>query len=282
MLNVVPSNSCFSPRLSCKPEVIRSYSSILSVFLLWRRGRFTPRTPVGLRGPPRRISMAAVVGSFSVDHERVLGEGGFSRVFAARSDSGTPAAAKQIFIAPACPPLNVQASSREETDRELAALRAVGQHPFIIQLHEYCALAEHPRPEFCNSSFFFLELATGGELFDRMTDGGCMPEHQIRPYLACMASALDHCHRLGITHGDVKLENALVLAEQPQIVKLAVCVVQLPAASSPPTARLPRSTRLLCTLHAARAPRTRTSHASPTRLPRVSYNPRPSATHSLA
>ena len=167
--------------------------------------------------------MTAEVGSWAIEHGRLLGEGGFSRVYAAQSVSGECliTAAKQVFVLPACPPASIEASSREEIERELAALRAVGQHPFIIQLHDHCDLGEHPTSAFCNSSFFFLELATGGELFDRLTDGGRMSEIQLRPYLTCLARALAHCHALGITHGDVKLENALVIAEQPDIVKLA-------------------------------------------------------------
>merc|ERR1719453_2087084 len=65
-----------------------------------------------------------------------------------------------------------------------------------------------------------MELASGGELFDRLIDAGKLAEATLEPYLFAMADALAYLHGRGIVHRDIKLENALLDAEDPRALKL--------------------------------------------------------------
>uniref|UniRef100_A0A7S0NUL0 Protein kinase domain-containing protein n=1 Tax=Calcidiscus leptoporus TaxID=127549 RepID=A0A7S0NUL0_9EUKA len=98
---------------------------------------------------------------------------------------------------------------------EVACMRLVGGHPTIIKFLHYQE-APHARGE----AWVFLELATGGDLFDRLTDAGSLTEGSTRPYAVGLLSALNHCHCKGLVHRDVKLDNVLLSAEDPFGVKL--------------------------------------------------------------
>ena len=74
-----------------------------------------------------------------------------------------------------------------------------------------------------------MEMATGGELFDRLIDSGNLTERAVAPYFKGMAEGLLHCHALGVVHRDIKLENVALCADDPHAVKLvdfglAVCL----------------------------------------------------------
>lgn len=50
-----------------------------------------------------------------------------------------------------------------------------------------------------------MELLTGGELFDRIAEGGPMSEDEARSVFQQLLAGLDHCHRKGIYHRDLKV-----------------------------------------------------------------------------
>jgi len=66
----------------------------------------------------------------------------------------------------------------------------------------------------------FLEMATGGELFDRLIDSGSLSERAAWPYTKAIAEALRHCYSKGIVHRDLKLENVMLSAEDPHAIRL--------------------------------------------------------------
>ena len=54
-----------------------------------------------------------------------------------------------------------------------------------------------------------MELATGGELFDRIIARGSFSERDAVKVLQMILQAVHYLHKLGITHRDLKPENLL-------------------------------------------------------------------------
>ena len=65
-----------------------------------------------------------------------------------------------------------------------------------------------------------MEIATGGELFDRLIDSGSLTEKAVRPYFAALLSGVGAMHAAGVVHRDLKLENVMLCAEDPRAVKI--------------------------------------------------------------
>jgi len=65
-----------------------------------------------------------------------------------------------------------------------------------------------------------MELATGGELFDRLMDSGNLSEKAMWPYAKGLIDGVLHCHARGVVHRDIKLENIMLSAEDPHTIKL--------------------------------------------------------------
>ena len=85
-------------------------------------------------------------------------------------------------------------------ERELEILKRV-HHPNIVHLLETHATT--------SKVYFVLELATGGDLYQRLISVGHFPEHQAKPLLYQILDALQYLHKHGVTHRDLKLENCL-------------------------------------------------------------------------
>jgi len=59
--------------------------------------------------------------------------------------------------------------------------------------------------------YMVMELAAGGELYDRLTmEGVFLEDYEVRGVLRDTADALAYMHDMGIVHGDVKPENILL------------------------------------------------------------------------
>ncbi|CAH2249302.1 hormonally up-regulated neu tumor-associated kinase homolog A-like [Pelobates cultripes] len=76
------------------------------------------------------------------------------------------------------------------------------KHPNIVQLYETL--------ETENSYYMVMELCLGGDLMDRICDKKRLDERDVRRYTRQLLSALDHLHRHGIVHRDLKIENFLL------------------------------------------------------------------------
>lgn len=57
--------------------------------------------------------------------------------------------------------------------------------------------------------YMVMELATGGELFDRIISRGNFSERDAVKVLVMILQAVQYLHKLGITHRDLKPENLL-------------------------------------------------------------------------
>lgn len=127
------------------------------------------------------------------DIKALIGRGSFSRVVRVEHKSTRqPYAIKMIETR--------YREGREVCESELSVLRRV-RHTNIIQLMEVFETAERV--------YMVMELATGGELFDRIIAKGSFTERDATRVLQMVLDGVKYLHTLGITHRDLKPENLL-------------------------------------------------------------------------
>ncbi|XP_068610169.1 hormonally up-regulated neu tumor-associated kinase homolog [Brachionichthys hirsutus] len=76
------------------------------------------------------------------------------------------------------------------------------RHPNIVVLLETL--------ETENSYYMAMELCAGGDLMDRICDRRRLEEKEVRRYTRQILSGVDHLHKHGIVHRDLKIENFLL------------------------------------------------------------------------
>ncbi|XP_068433655.1 hormonally up-regulated neu tumor-associated kinase homolog [Clinocottus analis] len=76
------------------------------------------------------------------------------------------------------------------------------RHPHIVVLLETL--------ETENSYYMAMELCAGGDLMDRICDRKRLEEREVRRYTRQILSAVEHLHKHGIVHRDLKIENFLL------------------------------------------------------------------------
>uniref|UniRef100_A0A8C4IDC8 Si:ch211-27e6.1 n=1 Tax=Dicentrarchus labrax TaxID=13489 RepID=A0A8C4IDC8_DICLA len=127
------------------------------------------------------------------DIKALIGRGSFSRVVRVEHR-----ATRQPF---AIKMMEVEApEGREVCASELAVLHRV-RHSNVIQLIEVF--------QFPQRVYMVLELATGGELLDRVVSRGHFTERDATQALRMVLAGVGYLHNLGITHRDLKPENLL-------------------------------------------------------------------------
>ncbi|EMS45103.1 Calcium-dependent protein kinase 3 [Triticum urartu] len=73
-----------------------------------------------------------------------------------------------------------------------------------------------------DSVHLVMELCAGGELFHRLQERGCFPEHEAATLFRYLMEVVAHCHSKGIVHRDLKPENILLVSKSPSSpIKLA-------------------------------------------------------------
>uniref|UniRef100_A0A8D3D1P1 non-specific serine/threonine protein kinase n=1 Tax=Scophthalmus maximus TaxID=52904 RepID=A0A8D3D1P1_SCOMX len=76
------------------------------------------------------------------------------------------------------------------------------RHPHIVVLFETL--------ETENSYYMAMELCAGGDLMDRICERKRLEEREVRRYTRQILSAVEHLHKHGIVHRDLKIENFLL------------------------------------------------------------------------
>ena len=122
----------------------------------------------------------------------LIGQGRCSDIFRAEHKSS-----KQPYAVKAIDKLQAQ----ESCDVELAVLRRV-QHPNILELIEVFDCPDRV--------FFVLELATGGDLLERMSERIHFSEQEACHIIKGILEGLKHLHWLAIAHCDLRPENILL------------------------------------------------------------------------
>jgi len=149
---------------------------------------------------------------FEVQLDKPIAQGGFAAVFRGRDRYKTElgefgdVAAKRM-------PLNDH-DLRDAFMTEMKCLREVHDSERIVSLIGTASINDD------QEGWLFMEMATGGELFDRLLDTHYMSERVAWPYVRALFEAVQHCHRKGIAHRDIKLENVMLCAEDPHAIKL--------------------------------------------------------------
>ena len=67
-------------------------------------------------------------------------------------------------------------------------------HPNVLGLHEVLELVNDSK----TTIFLVLEMANGGELFDRIKVDAGTEEETARTYMRQLLSGIAHCHRRGV------------------------------------------------------------------------------------
>ncbi|KAL8603961.1 Serine/threonine-protein kinase H1 [Nucella lapillus] len=125
------------------------------------------------------------------DIKALIGRGSFSRVVRVEHRlTKQPYAIKMID----------RIQGKEVYEAELNVLRRV-RHKYIIQLMEVFECTE--------KVYMVMELATGGELFDRIIAKGSFTERDAVRVVRMVLDGVSYLHGLGIAHRDLKPENLL-------------------------------------------------------------------------
>ena len=146
-------------------------------------------------GDPLRDALQAKVGA-QYRILRLLGRGGMGAVYLARDLTLEREVAIKV--------VNSAADSAEMYDRFRREAKTAAQlaHPHIVPLHAFGNVEGMP--------YFVMGYVRGESLAERLRRDGKLPEVEARRILAEIADALDHAHRRGVVHRDVKPDNILI------------------------------------------------------------------------
>eukprot|EP00026_Physarum_polycephalum_P004954 Phypoly_transcript_04980.p1 GENE.Phypoly_transcript_04980~~Phypoly_transcript_04980.p1 ORF type:complete len:613 (+),score=127.34 Phypoly_transcript_04980:80-1840(+) len=132
-----------------------------------------------------------------------LGEGAFSTVrMAVHKRTGARQAIKIIDLSKHPNP-----RAQQHIQREITILMSI-DHPNVAKIVDVY-LGKRSKV------FLVMELAEGGELFDKIAQEGACSEDEARFIFCQLLDALHFLHKRGITHRDLKPENILLRSMEP-------------------------------------------------------------------
>ncbi|XP_077405045.1 serine/threonine-protein kinase DCLK3 isoform X2 [Vanacampus margaritifer] len=139
------------------------------------------------------------------DVGRLLGDGNFAVVRECRRRAdGRTLAVKMVERS--------RLLGREHMLQNELSLLASLRHPRIVRL-----LAQHRTPA---RAYLVMELASGGDLFEAISQRGSFGEDEAALMVADVSEALQYIHRRSVVHRDVKPENLLIVHTVPGMTRL--------------------------------------------------------------
>jgi serine/threonine protein kinase len=140
-------------------------------------------------------------GSYAIDSSRPFAYGRIS-IFFKGSDQDGESVCVKVFREPPRTPRDK--SLIKEFLREVTAQMTL-KHPYILPIIDFgTGMSLNAAP------FLVLPLCDEGDLRTLMKSRSFTPLHEALPILQQIALGLDHAHKSGFIHGDIKPENILV------------------------------------------------------------------------
>lgn len=146
------------------------------------------------------LSMGSIKRVGKYELSRTIGSGTFSKVKLGKDCETQQACAIKI--------IDIEQLVRENLNEQLLreiSLMKVLRHNNIVELLDVIRTPNH--------IYLVLELLTGGELFNRLTEEKRFSEDVARNYFHQLVAAVMYCHRKGVAHRDLKPENLLLSAD---------------------------------------------------------------------
>jgi len=134
------------------------------------------------------------VGGYTL--ERLLGQGGFSWVFAARADAGGGTAAVKVLKPRYAE--DPQCAARFRNEAQVASRL---DHPHIVRIHGVGTEQD--------LSYFAMDLYPDS-LASVLQREVCLPEPRLLAIAIDIADALSYAHAAGVVHRDIKVDNILI------------------------------------------------------------------------
>jgi hypothetical protein len=178
---------------SCGAEIDPDHPQGLCPACLLQEG-LKPDAPAVQGDPVRKALEAKLQGQYRLI--RLLGRGGMGAVYLARDLTLDREVAIKV--------VKTDEGAREVYDRLRREAKTAARlsHPNIVPLHAFGEVEGMP--------YFVMGYVRGESLADRLRRDGKLPEDEGRRVLAEIADALDHAHRQGVVHRDVKPDNVLL------------------------------------------------------------------------
>lgn len=103
--------------------------------------------------------------------------------------------------------MDAATAAEEEHKREIVAMAAL-KHENLVGLHDVVYVPGKKKGT--GHIYIMLEQCTGGELFSKVVDDGCLSEGEAMFYFRQILEGMMYCHSRKICHRDMKLENLLL------------------------------------------------------------------------
>ncbi len=150
--------------------------------------------------PARQTTSPTTIGRYAI--ERLIGQGAFGRVFAARDTKlGRTVALKVLHARHAA-----SSEIRQRFVQEAHAAACIA-HPGIVTVFDAGELDDN------GTAFIAMEMLAGESLHTRLSTGGTLSADTVRELGRQIASTLEAAHRAGVIHRDLKPENIFLVPD---------------------------------------------------------------------